>query len=55
MILLCSAPGADEDMKYDGVSSSYPCLSEQKHNTPIKVTEQKYTNIDDHPSVYMTL
>ena len=27
----------------------------EKHNTPFEVTEQKYTNIDDHPSVYTTL
>ena len=30
-------------------------FSKEKHNTPFQVTEQKYTNIDDHPSVYMTL
>ena len=28
---------------------------QEKHNTPFKVTEQKYTNIDDHPSAYTTL
>ena len=27
----------------------------EKCNPPFKVTEQKYTNIDDHPSVYTTL
>ena len=54
MLFMCSALGAEEDKKHNGVTSSYPCLS-KKHNTPFKVTEQKYTNIDDHPSVYMTL
>ena len=30
MILLCSAPGAEEDKKHDNGTSSYPCLSERK-------------------------
>ena len=55
MILMCSAPGAEEDKKHDDVTSNYPCLSEREHHTPFKFTEQKYNNIDDHPSVYTTL
>ena len=55
MILLHSAPGAEEDKKHNDVTSSHPCLSERKHSTPFKVTEQKYTNIDEPLSVYMTL
>ena len=56
MILLHSTPGAEEDKTHGNGTSSYLCLSEKgKYNTPIKVTEQKYTKIDDHPSVYMAL
>ena len=55
MILLCSVPGAEEDKKHDDGTSSYLAHLKEKHNTPFKVTEQKFTNIDDHPSAYTTL
>ena len=56
MILLHSTPGAEEDKKHSDGTSSYLCLSEKgKYNIPFKVTEQKYTKIDDNPSVYTTL
>ena len=56
MILLHLAPGAEEDKKHNDGTSSYPYLSKkEKYNIPFKVTEQKYINVDDHPSVYMTL
>ena len=56
MLLLCSAPGAEEDKNHDGDISSYPCLSvKENHITPFKIIELQYTKIDDHPSVYTTL
>ena len=56
MILLHSACGVEEHKKHNDATSSDPYLSERKkHSTPFKITEQKYTNIDDHPSVYTTL
>ena len=55
MILLHSTPGAEEDKKHNDGTSSYLAHLREKHNTPFKVTEQKYIDIDDHPSAYMTL
>ena len=52
MILLCSTPRAEEDKVAPSVTFAH--LKEQ-HNTPLKVKEQKSTNMDGHPSTYMTL
>ena len=52
MILLHSTPRAEEDKV--ALQLTFAHLKE-KHNTPLKVTEQKSTNMDDHPSASMTL
>ena len=31
MVLLCLAPGTEEDKKHNNATSSYPCLSERKN------------------------
>ena len=55
MILLCSTPGAKEDKEHDnGTSITFAHLKEKTQYT-FKVTEQKFTNMDDHPSTYTTL
>ena len=52
MILLHSTPGAEEDKVAPPVTFAHLKV---KHNTLSKVTEQKFTNMDDHPSAYTTL
>ena len=52
MILLHPTHGAEEDKVAPPVTFAHP---KEKTQYTFKVTEQKFTNMDDHPSTYMTL